>query len=50
MIAEAMDKVGKEGVIPGRRQPMTTELKSREGMRFDKGYIPLSIQSGWKLY
>ncbi|MCS7226536.1 MAG: chaperonin GroEL [Gloeomargarita sp. SKYB31] len=40
MIAEAMDKVGKEGVISLEEgKSTTTELEVTEGMRFDKGYI-----------
>jgi chaperonin GroEL len=40
MIAEAMDKVGKEGVISLEEgKSMTTELEITEGMRFDKGYV-----------
>ncbi len=40
MIASAMDKVGKEGVISLEEgKSMTTELEVTEGMRFDKGYI-----------
>ena len=40
IIAEAMDKVGKEGVISLEEgKSMTTELEVTEGMRFDKGYI-----------
>ena len=40
MIAEAMDKVGREGVISLEEgKSMTTELEITEGMRFDKGYI-----------
>ncbi len=40
MIADAMDKVGKEGVISLEEgKSMTTELEVTEGMRFDKGYI-----------
>lgn len=39
MIAEAMDKVGREGVISLEEgKSMTTELEITEGMRFDKGY------------
>jgi chaperonin GroEL len=39
MIAEAMDKVGREGVISLEEgKSMTTELEVTEGMRFDKGY------------
>jgi len=40
MIAQAMDKVGQEGVISLEEgKSMTTELEVTEGMRFDKGYI-----------
>ncbi|PSB19487.1 chaperonin GroEL [Phormidesmis priestleyi ULC007] len=40
MIASAMDKVGKEGVISLEEgKSMTTELEVTEGMRFDKGYV-----------
>jgi chaperonin GroEL len=40
MIADAMDKVGKEGVISLEEgKSMITELEVTEGMRFDKGYI-----------
>jgi chaperonin GroEL len=40
MIAEAMDRVGKEGVISLEEgKSMTTELEVTEGMRFEKGYI-----------
>jgi len=40
MIAQAMDKVGKEGVISLEEgKSMVTELEVTEGMRFDKGYI-----------
>ncbi len=40
MIAEAMEKVGREGVISLEEgKSMTTELEITEGMRFDKGYI-----------
>ncbi|KJH71129.1 chaperonin GroEL [Aliterella atlantica] len=40
MIADAMEKVGKEGVISLEEgKSMTTELEITEGMRFDKGYI-----------
>jgi chaperonin GroEL len=39
MIAEAMEKVGREGVISLEEgKSMTTELEVTEGMRFDKGY------------
>src|ERR1700724_3549653 len=40
MIAEAMDKVGKEGVITVEEsKTFGLELELTEGMRFDKGYI-----------
>ncbi len=40
LIAEAMDKVGKDGVITVEESNTTgTELELTEGMQFDKGYI-----------
>ena len=40
LIADAMDKVGNEGVITVEESKTTgTELKVVEGMQFDKGYI-----------
>ncbi|GAA1861949.1 chaperonin GroEL [Pseudonocardia ailaonensis] len=40
LIAEAMDKVGKEGVITVEEsQTFGLELEHTEGMRFDKGYL-----------
>ena len=40
LIAEAMDKVGKEGVITVEEsQTLGLELELTEGMRFDKGYL-----------
>ena len=40
MIAEAMDKVGKEGVITVEESnTFGLELELTEGMRFDKGYL-----------
>src|SRR3989449_3641445 len=40
LIAEAMHKVGKEGVITVEdNQQMATELEFGEGMQFDRGYI-----------
>jgi chaperonin GroEL len=40
LIAEAMDKVGKDGVITVEESnTMSLELELTEGMQFDKGYI-----------
>src|SRR4029079_4183744 len=40
LIAEAMDKVGREGVITVEESnAMGLELELTEGMRFDKGYV-----------
>ena len=40
IIAEAMKKVGKDGVITVEEsKTMTTELQSVEGMQFDRGYL-----------
>ena len=40
MIANAMEKVGREGVISLEEgKSMSTELEITEGMRFEKGYI-----------
>ena len=40
LIAEAMDKVGKDGVITVEdSQTLNTELETVEGMQFDRGYI-----------
>ena len=40
IIAEAMDKVGKEGVITVEEgKPARTELEVVEGMQFDRGYL-----------
>ncbi|GAB1510707.1 chaperonin GroEL [Actinophytocola sp. KF-1] len=40
LIAEAMDKVGKEGVITVEEsQSLGLELELTEGMRFDKGFV-----------
>src|SRR6202789_1056662 len=40
ILAEAMEKVGKEGVITvEENKKMTTELETVEGMQFDRGYL-----------
>jgi chaperonin GroEL len=40
LIAEAMEKVGKDGVITVEEsKSMKTEVETKEGMQFDKGYI-----------
>ncbi|MBA4348994.1 MAG: chaperonin GroEL [Thermodesulfovibrio sp.] len=40
LIAEAMDKVGKDGVITVEEaKSMVTDLKVVEGMQFDRGYV-----------
>jgi len=40
ILAEAMEKVGKEGVITVEEaKSMTTELETVEGMQFDRGYL-----------
>jgi chaperonin GroEL len=40
IIAEAMEKVGKDGVITVEEsRSLTTELEVVEGMQFDKGYV-----------
>jgi chaperonin GroEL len=40
VIAEAMQKVGKDGVITVEEaKTMITELKTVEGMQFDRGYL-----------
>ncbi|WP_345581688.1 TCP-1/cpn60 chaperonin family protein, partial [Nonomuraea rosea] len=51
LIAEAMDKVGKEGVITVEESnTFGLELELTEGMRFDKGFIaPLFITDSDRL-
>jgi chaperonin GroEL len=40
LVAEAMEKVGRDGVIPVEDgSTLATELEVTEGMQFDKGYI-----------
>jgi len=40
ILADAMEKVGKEGVITvEENKRMTTELETVEGMQFDRGYL-----------
>src|SRR6185436_5858967 len=40
IIADAMEKVGKEGVINvEENKKMTTELETVEGMQFDRGFV-----------
>jgi chaperonin GroEL len=40
LIGEAMDKVGKDGVITVEEsRTMKTEVETKDGMQFDKGYI-----------
>ena len=42
MISDAMQKVGKEGVITVEEaKSLATELEVVEGMQFDRGYISL---------
>src|SRR5438309_1278882 len=44
LIADAMDKVGKDGVITVEdNQAMATELEVVEGMQFDRGYVAANM-------
>ena len=52
MIAEAMDKVGKDGVITVEEsRTFGLELETVEGMQFDRGYISRTsspTRTGWR--
>ncbi len=51
MIAEAIDKVGKDGVITVEEsQTFGMEMELVEGMRFDKGYISSVLRHRYRPY
>ena len=43
MIAEAIDKVGKDVITVEESQTFGMEMDLVEGMRFDKGYLPYFV-------
>ena len=50
MIAEAMQRVGNEGVITVEEATLKTELDVVEGMQFDRGYLsPYFITNAEKM-
>jgi chaperonin GroEL len=56
IIAEAMDKVGKDGVITVEEAKGLETTWSVEGMQFDRGYLspyfvtdPRTMEASWKI-